>query len=422
MIFPERDMEKVLGLMMNNVITKENVISGQKCLPGAIVASPSTPDDPETDQNYNYDWVRDSAITMLCIIETIKKSGKTELKRIIWNYIEFVSEVQRNSSDVSLGYARWKLDGKPSDKWSIQNDGPALRIIAICHAIEIINEQHFYQKALQCIRIDGDYICRKHDDLTCNIWEEFTGSHFFVKIVMRKALYEILKHGISLNDHSHNNINSIIHKIGLNIRKHWTKNYYNSQSDSNIDIGNDVNMAVVMGLKYGEYENDHYMLSSRESMLTIAKTISMFSKHFSINTVDDKLGIGPSIGRYPSDNYDGDILDDYDKPDDVLDFGHPWFICTNTMAYCFYRIAECAKTNNDVLNNANNIFETTFSDYTDIVKFGNKFIFATRRHWDNCHMSEQYDRNTGYMRSVRDLTWSYSTYLSAHWKYYDVIK
>lgn len=403
------DSDKTMTLLLQNIITHQNIISGISCIPGAIIASPSIPEDPETDQNYVYDWTRDSAMAMIEVIELFKKTNDNYLRQLIFNYVKFVDKVQ-SCRDVELGYARWNLDATPSMDWTIQNDGPALRALTLMEASNILNENNFCTTANKCIVTDIKYILDVYKNETVNIWEEEFGSHFYEKSIMRKAFKKFLKH--KSNAHSNDqNLHEAIEYLENKMNLHWidSKNYYKSQLNTNTAKGNDVNLSVVFAMLYGDIDGDeYYSLASERGMNTIKKIILTYYNYFPINDADlRQRGIGPNIGRYPLDTYDGDVSDQDE------DFAHPWFICTNAVGSAFYLISSRAKISKQILNLAKSIFSDLYriDDYTDIQHIGNRFILATKMHWMNGHMSEQYDRNNGFMKSVRDLTWSYASFL-----------
>ena len=66
-----------------------------------------------------------------------------------------------------------------------------------------------------------------------------------------------------------------------------------------------------------------------------------FTKLYSIN----KKGkvIGPGIGRYPEDTYDG--YDGYES----RGLGNPWFLLNHGMAEYFYRLAGIYKESGEVV-------------------------------------------------------------------------
>lgn len=413
--FSEIDLLRVLNNLKENIIKSTNTIFGQECVSGSIIASPSVPEDPETDQNYVFDWVRDSALCILSLAETYKKTKDAQLIEIFQDYVNFVRIVQANSKAVTLGYARWNLNGTPSPNWTVQNDGPALRVLALCQILDEISDAEIQKYILKCIRLDGAYIGKVFELPCFNIWEETNGCHFFTKAVIRKALIEIQKRKIGIDEFTHDDITEICEQINILVQKHWTGEYYKSQCDSSSSKGSDINIDVIMGLAYGELLDDSFNLGTERSIKTISRFISKFQNYYPLNWEDARIGIGPNLGRYPEDYYDGDLSDGGPN------HGHPWFISTNIMAYCFYRLAEIAKTNRDVLSISRSVMGLDFQRPLDLVNYGNRFTFASKHHWDNGRMSEQYDRETGFMKSVRDLSWSYASYIMSHWKFQDAI-
>lgn len=406
-LFPEEEANRIIGFLLGNIIRADHILIGIPCLPGAIIASPSIPEDPGTDQNYVYDWTRDSAIVMAEIVHLYKTTRNACFRDIVHNYISFTESVQ-NHGNVALGYARWNLDASPSENWSVQNDGPALRAIVLLEALDALDSS-MQQRALQCIAKDVDYTLRVYDQDTKNIWEEECGSHFFAKIVMRKLLIaaaasqhlpQIMAAAIAapkkhLEDH---------------LDRHWVASeaYYKSQLDAPTAKGNDVNAAVILGLLYGGTDDDSdYDIASAKGMRTLSKILRVFDPYFPINAEDAKFGLGPNLGRYPLDFYDGDISD----PE--ADFGHPWFICTNAAACAFYRIAARAAKDPAAAREADAAFAHLAgpSGKADCAALGDRMVLTTKRHWDCGRMTEQYSRWTGMMNSVIDLSWSYATYL-----------
>jgi glucoamylase len=102
---------------------------------------------------------------------------------------------------------------------------------------------------------------------------------------------------------------------------------------------------------------------------------------------------------------------------DGYNIGHPWFISGNGVACFFYKLAALAEKDSQVTSKTKayfaELYQQNIAGPEDLVALGDRHILTIRRHWYNCHMSEQYDRNSGFMKSVRDLTWSYATYLMA---------
>jgi len=126
--------------------------------------------------------------------------------------------------------------------------------------------------------------------------------------------------------------------------------------------------------------------------------------------------MGPMLGRYPADTYDGDVAEP------VLG-GHPWALCTANFAELYYRLATEISTSRTVP------YDDLSAPFFDQVGVGSSstpaqavtaldaaadaMLQAVVYHSDNLELSEQFDGTSGYEKSVRDLTWSYAAFLSA---------
>ena len=140
---------------------------------------------------------------------------------------------------------------------------------------------------------------------------------------------------------------------------------------------------------------------------------------FPINAADDARHQGPMIGRYPSDNYDGDVKD---APNE----GQPWAICTANFAQLYYCVAKAYQTENgpawDSLTAAFftqvGLDQPTVNDDEQavadaLITAGDQMLRAIMSHSAGGRLSEQFDKVSGYEKSVEDLTWSYAAFTSA---------
>jgi glucoamylase len=136
---------------------------------------------------------------------------------------------------------------------------------------------------------------------------------------------------------------------------------------------------------------------------------------YPINTLDASNGIGPLIGRYLGDEYDGLSL--------TSDTGHPWAVCTCSFAQLYYELASAigggAPVPSDPLASA--FLTQAGASATDpsagvviaLRQAGDSMLNAVVYHSNRFELSEQFDQATGYERSVSNLTWSYAAFLSA---------
>jgi glucoamylase len=140
------------------------------------------------------------------------------------------------------------------------------------------------------------------------------------------------------------------------------------------------------------------------------------SKYFyPINGADAQRGIGPVLGRYPGDTYDGDN----DQPTD----DHPWAISTANFAELYYRLAEQITATGTVpfddlsaafFGQVSVTASTAPADaVTALTGAAEAMLQAVLFHSDHLELSEQFDATTGFEKSVSNLSWSYASFLSA---------
>ena len=125
------------------------------------------------------------------------------------------------------------------------------------------------------------------------------------------------------------------------------------------------------------------------------------------------------VGRYPGDTYDGDMQE---QPNE----GHPWAICTANFAQLYYLVAkEFQNGTGPAWDGLTAAFFTQVGLDEATVNAGgqavadaliaaaDKMLRAIMFHSAEGHISEQFDKVTGYEKSVEDLTWSYAAFMSA---------
>lgn len=199
------------------------------CAPGAMVASPSRPQSrpggKDENENYFFQWPRDSGICLREVIRCLKKvecgqivgvdgeSGR-QLDQIIRDAVAMNLKLQHtpNRSGTfatgGLGEPKFMVDGSAfKDDWGRpQNDGPALRSIALlAYATHILATRpnamvyildNLYSTSVNqgsVIKDDLDYLVRAWKDKTYELWEEVQadqdgGGHFHTLMVQRRAL------------------------------------------------------------------------------------------------------------------------------------------------------------------------------------------------------------------------------------------
>ena len=388
---------------------------GSFSLPGCVIAAPSYPaNTPGVDQDYVYNWTRDAAITAMEIAAAKLPARPGAGVQPLIDYVLFAQTCQTHATP-TMAHACFAIGGQ-SRPWSEQNDGPALQTLAILQAFPQLDTPT-QATARNVIGANINYLLGgsppNYQDPTTNLWEEHSGLSFFARAVQLRCFQAITSntYGITVPQATA----AAITWLQNALQTHWNGTYYisildpqPSQYDPNIDI--------VLASVYGAIPYTDTKLLATAALLRNQWANSSSSTYYPINGADlQSLGYGPMLGRYPGDIYDGD--------NDTSGVGHPWALCTGAFAELYYGLANAITTTQTVPfdNLSANFFSqigveasTPLSGaVTSLQKAGDAMLFAVIQHSDNLELSEQFDRTTGYEKSVSDLTWSYAAFLSA---------
>jgi len=414
----------LFSLMLRNVTSEGWVLrdpSGNTSLPGVIIASPSYQgDDPTTNQNYVYNWTRDAAITAL---ELAAAPPPYTALAAPGDYVSFAQSCQAAclASGVSISRACYLVNGTPRD-WSDQNDGPALQTLAILTLWPDLSPPA-QAMGRELVQANVNYLLGCYEAATTNLWEEAFGQSFFAQSVILRCFTQALAqnspYALGLNPSLLNAailaLNDPTSGVSASFWNSGNARYVSMINCSMPYAGSDLNVDVVMASVYGAIPcTDPKLLSSA------AQILEFFQSAYPINAMDQSSPeVGPMIGRYPGDSYDGDTADPNSGQD------HPWAPCTANFAELYYALANSIKSgpgpNVSIDPLAAGFFAqvgiTAATDVGTAVSLlqnaGDKMLLALIYHSDYLELSEQFDGTTGYEKSVRNLTWSYAAYLSA---------
>ena len=177
----------------------------------------------------------------------------------------------------------------------------------------------------------------------------------------------------------------------------------------------DPNIDIVMAAIYGAVAITDTRLLATAAMLRSQWADPASTYFYPINASDQQRLIGPMLGRYPGDVYDGDT--------DAQVGDHPWAVSTANFAELYYRLARQVTTAGTVpLDNLSagffsqigiNASTTPAAAAAALQAAGDQMLQAVLFHSDNFELSEQFDAATGYEKSVSNLSWSYASFLSA---------
>jgi glucoamylase len=389
-------------LMLRNIAGREYRFldpRGAMSAPGCIIASPSYPaNDPGTDQDYVHNWTRDAALTAI----ELAAQGHP-LRELPNDYVDFAAACQA-AAQAAHDFARacFRVDGAVRD-WSAQSDGPALQTLALLALWDALDDDH-RRRARDLIAADVAFLLGAYTGATVTLWEEADrpGRSFFARSVQVRCFRAIADNtrAIPVPD----GVQDAIAWLEAALDRHWDGEKYLSLEGGS--PGYDPNIDIVLAALYGSVP-----ASDPRLLATAAKLHAQWSPSgdlaYDINGADDRdRGIGPLLGRYPQDVYDGDV---YGDPNTV---GHPWALCTCAFAELCYRVAadEHAPSGDPV---AAPFFAQVGADAGELRAAGDRMLRAVVFHSDHLELSEQFDRATGFEKSVRNLTWSYSSFLSA---------
>ena len=420
---------------------------------GIMVASPS-----RQEPNYYFHWVRDAALSMDVIVRGgILVLPAAQRTQMMDDYINLNLSMQKSSAPTGLGEPKFNIDGTP---WTLpwgrpQNDGAALRALSLSRYAEelLSNGQGAYVSAKlydsampssTVIKRDLEYVSHHWSEPSFDLWEEAKGDHFYTRIVQLAALRKGAEIAAAMNDPGAASFYSTqASAIEASLDGFWdnagffrsTINYVTDNRGKNSGLDS----AVVLGVLHadlsmgGNLHGVHFAPSDSRVMATVERLEEAFHPIYAINDSSRFPDIGTAIGRYPEDVYSG-------RSD--VSYASPWILTTAAMAeYCYKLAYELDSSTvpfsiNDInlrfINRVSgghlgsvvptaglnlNVGSPEFNELvSDLVGLGDLYMKRIRLHLNgDGSLSEQMDRNSGFMTSARDLSWSYASFITAYW-------
>ena len=380
--------------------------------PGCVLASPSWENSAtNVNQDYVYNWTRDAAIVAIELA-----AGAIPTSQPLIDYVQFAQICQNSAS--AFGHfdrASFFIDGTPRPLWSDQTDGPALQTLAI---LQLFSQLDAPTKAVAnaVIAANLSFLQGSYQGVTVNLWEEETGASFFARAVQLQCFQAIT--GNTLGIPVPGWLSTAIPWLQNALQEHWNGQYYRSLLPVPADPGKtpyDPNIDIVMAAIYGAVAVTDTKLLATAALLRNQWDDPSSIYYYQINKDDQQRDIGPLLGRYPGDTYDGDN----DAPAD----DHPWAVSTCNFAELYYRLANAITAAGAVPLDANsasffgqvgvNAQTTPAAAAAALQSFGDQMLQAVIFHSDHLELSEQFDATSGYEKSVSNLSWSYASFLSA---------
>jgi glucoamylase len=403
-------------LMFRNVasdgfVFDDPVNAGVLSAPGAVLASPSWENTAtHVTQDYVYHWTRDGAIVAMELAWAYS-SGTLPDNQPLIDYVTFSQTCQQSAGDFDR--ASFYINGTQRP-WTDQTDGPALQTLALLAMYRQLDTPT-QAIATQLINANLSFLEGAYQGQTYNLWEEEYGYSFFARSVQQRCFQAVAANTIGITVPTW--LPAALTWLTSALDSHWNGEVYQSVLPVPTDYRApyDPNIDIVMSAVYGaESVTDPQLLATAAALR--AQWADSGSKYFyPINGTDAAAGLGPLLGRYPGDVYDGDS--------DALAGDHPWALTTANFAELYYRLA--AKITSSRTVPADSLSATFLSQVgvtaatapldaaAALRAAGDAMLAAVVSHSDHLELSEQFDAVTGFEKSVSNLSWSYAAFLSA---------
>ncbi|CDK28452.1 unnamed protein product [Kuraishia capsulata CBS 1993] len=432
---------------------------------GAVIASPS-----QTRPNYFYQWTRDSALTVMSLVEYLDDHELQDyefgLCGLVESYIENQYHVQRLANPsgtfedlTGLGEPKFMANGEAFvDHWGRpQRDGPGLRVITVLGYLSLLtkyegNFQHEFFTSHddsfrfvydEIVKPDLQYIVHHWASPGFDLWEEVNSLHLFTSLTQLKALKLGMTYALAYSDSEFYAVLTTAYNA-LNFFIQVDSGYKTGNLPFLIEtptllltgkrIGLDI-ASILASLRahdvddVGDALDIPFAVDDPVVLNTLTAMVNDMKYRYPINHNRLGFGTGFALGRYPEDVYDG-----YGTTE-----GNPWFIATASASELVYKILyKLYKYENDLyIPIGLREFYQPFFEFEikqdmvvpfgsdefhmvadGLIKYADSFMDVIREHVDNNgHMSEQFNKYSGFMEGAEDLTWSYSScWSSMRWR------
>lgn len=357
-----------------------NISQGYHSKKGMIIASPSLEPD------YNFHWIRDSALVMRVIIELYKDTKDHKYFNYLINYIENEYGIQNIKTLSGLGEPKYNTNGTSfDDSWGRpQNDGPALRGIMMLKIFNLfdIDYPNINRKLISIIIYnDLKYTLKNLNNPCFDLWEENYGYHFYTRIVQLKFIKEYLSSKKKLDNYfteddildtcqsENSSVDEIYINFMNNIEDHLDSNTIIASFDLSGNISRKVDASILHAFCHIDFDLDIIGKFNINRVIPICyELLTYFRKKYHNNEL-------LLIGRYPDDKYQD---------------GHTWIICSLALAQIYTYLYQ-----ND----------TKFKAWKSSADKILSVILALDKNLD---LAEQYDPINKLQISAQTLTWNYS--------------
>lgn len=409
---------KMAECVSATAIVKRRPGFGQTIHPakGSVIAAIGSAHS-ETEPDYFFHWLRDSAAVMDAALVLVQRGIDAEVwKQRFAEFVRFSLDLRQISGarflhdtpdlhertapklrqfirpgaelasiegdDKIAGEVRYNADCSIDFlKWSRpQHDGLAARALVALRFIEAgacVDEA----SAAELIHLDLDYTGRHASEACYDIWEEELAEHYYTCLVQFAALRKGA-HWAQLTGES-------VHAARLDaaatsmldkLDGFWSeeKGHYLSRILPSGEVSaKALDFAIILGVLHAGLTDGPHSIADPRVMQTLNRLEELFASGYALNR---NAGAALAIGRYAGDSYFS---------------GGAYFFCTFGAAEFYYKLAALT------------------ADASLIAKGDAILDMARRSIPPSGEISEQFDQTTGAQTSAKSLTWSYASFLTA---------
>lgn len=418
---------------------------------GVIVASKS-----KQSPDYYFQWIRDEAIVLNALINLCGSEIDVDFSTTFELYLENNYNLQRIdnlsgnvSSYMNLGEPKFLVTSQPFDEpWGRpQNDGPALRSIAIANLLlggsktvnrdgTISHATNWSTRAFEdIVKNDLLFINKYWNSTSFDLWEEVDSFHFFTSLTQLKAVGEGIRLVQQLepaNTKFLRELNSTFTSL-LDFLVRYVDYDKNMITETPLNLSNrpsglDISVILACLVTHDSHGSkfSYFNVDNLRILNTLNELISSMSILYPINSSKLGTNLGIAVGRYPEDVYDGVGISQ----------GNPWFLATCSVSELLFKlIVKLVNDGKDLKLDPRldafyytRMFSSTQGEVVipyksvlfasliqNLFRYSDSFLLVVKEHIDNTtgSLSEQFNRNTGFMQGAEDLTWSHAALLNA---------
>jgi glucoamylase len=449
---------KSFELLLNAVGPKHLVPDAH---PGSIMASPSTYIPGVPSQNYRYYWKRDGALVMreayyqwaAAIAKGDQKRAEELLKRIL-DWVDFCRILHSLDNESGKAFAegvndpKFNLNATPfHDQWvRPQNDGPALeavtQMLIATKLIEIgrmdLVRERFYDAdpaRHAAIQVNMQVVRNSLLKKTGNVWEDKRGFHLYNHLSHLDAMDKFAAFLDLLGDYDGaKSIRATADQVRPAADRFYDSNYGYLRATIDPEPGTDPKSsldaeAILAVIHSGPVTGALSPLDDRV-LQTMHSWVMSFANLYEINKLKKSAtgeDLGIAVGRYQEDKFNGYTTDASTQ-------GNPWFLTTLAAAEFHFRFEYSLKKAGSIRVTERNLewlralglarapvvgqeIKSGTAEFKDLIQANRRraagYIQRVKYHaGPDGHLSEEFNRDTGYMQGVEDLTWSHAAVLS----------